>query len=207
MKRRKMVVAGVTSLALGATTACAPDIDFWGNSVPDPSGAVCAVPTVGPPPPYDPASDTRPPDVTPGYSWLTFEVEIQARGENGSRLCVPIHVVAYARSGEADTLTLNRNKMPASAVDWITNTPVQGEYLALQYDPTDERFQARPPSYEVHISATYLRSEDTLNAGVPFVLRCAIKIGGASVAHDPVEMGSADTASCTLNSNSGWRHY
>lgn len=187
------------------------DLDFWGNPIEAVDETTCEI--VRPPaPPYDPATDTRPPDVTPGFSWMTYEIEVEALSADGNltRLCVPVEAYAYSASGEPDTLTLNRAGLPAGAVTWTTVTPIRGEYLALQYDPTEERFTGRPPEYEVHISAKYLPALDEVADRGPFMLVCTIRVAGAPVRREPVVVNGEDeltTASCTLTGNTGWRLY
>ena len=209
MKRTPLVIGMVTSLALGVA-GCAPggdNIDFWGNPVPGPSAEpTCAVPTMAPPPPYDPSSGRRPPDIAPGYSWLVFELEVMAISTGGDiYFCVPVGMYAYARSAEA--YTVNTNPRVAGGMEWVATTPITRQYLSLQYDPTEERFAGRPPEYEVHVSATYLRERDEFNTEMATAMRCAIKIDGATVATDLVLTRDHDTVSCTLKSNSGWHHY
>jgi len=208
----KRIVAMVAVLAM--LTGCTGGKDFWGNPVPTPEPASCAVPTLAPPPPYDPSSDQRPPGVTPGFSWLSFEIRVEAVSAGGDiNFCVPVSVYAYALSGEPDTITLNRAGLPAEANTFPAITPMHDKYMSLQYDPTEERFAGRPPSYEVHVTANYVRERDHINTleNNPYMmLICTIRIGGAPVVREYIFISSEDpggAVSCTLKGNSGWRHF
>lgn len=204
--RGRLITALMGVVMLAVVAGCGSGTDFWGNPTDEPEPDTCSVATVAPPAPYDPGSGGRPPTVAPGYSWLVFELQALAISTEGDiHFCVPVSMYAYARSAEA--YTIDTNPRVAGGIEWTTTTPVTREYLVLQYDPTDEQFAGRPPEYEVHVSATYLPERDTLNEGVATALHCAIRIDGAAVASALVLTATDDTASCTLRSNSGWRHY
>lgn len=217
MTLKKMITAFVGVGLVLALTACTtlpeptgtpPATDFWGNPVPsDDPEATCEITPPAPPPPYNPADDTRPPDIKPGYSWMTYELQVQALSNDGAltELCVPVNAHAYSLSGEPDTLTLNRLNLPATAISWLDVTPLHGHFLALEYDPTEERFAGRPPAYEVHISATYIGEPRP-----PFTLVCTIRVAGAALRREYAVIGTEDgfsTVSCTLTGNVGWRPY
>lgn len=90
--------------------------------------------------------------------------------------------------------------------DFITTTPFVGRYMALQYDPTLERFQGRPPVYEFHVNGTYLQERDLLNTQRPVALRCAITIRGATVVADLAVVADRSTVQCTFSGNDYWNH-
>jgi hypothetical protein len=202
---RKILAA--STAAVLTLTGCGTD--FWGNPTPEPSddGSKCVAGPVAPPPPFDPAAQERPSGVTPGNSWIVFELEVRALSPAGSNdYCVPVAVHVYTRSGEADTVALDSKGMVAGPFDLRTTTPWTGRYVALQYDPTDERFAGRPPAYEVHLDATYLADRDTLNEVAPRALRCAIKLRGATVATDLVVVAAGSNVRCELRGNDAWIH-
>jgi len=191
-------------------TGC--DTDFWGNPIPGPSddGTKCVnAEPVAPPPPVDPASETRPPGVADGNSWIIFELEVRALGTDSDRdYCIPVAVHIYTRSSEADAVALDSRSMVVGPFDILTTTPWTGHYVALQYDPRLERFQGRPPAYEVHLDATYLDDRDIYVTGnpPPRALRCGIRIRGALVAQDIAVVADRSNVRCELRSNDYWIH-
>lgn len=205
--RKKILAVGAVALTLG----CGGGTDFWGNPLPESSddGSTCAVPPtpVPAPPPFDPGALQRPGDVVPGNSWIVFELEVRALGQDTANdYCVPIAVHVYARSGEADTVTFDDKGVPAGPHDIITTTPWFGHYVALQYDPTEERFAGNPPTYEVHLDARYEEDRDMTGQKPPAALRCAIKLRGATVASDLVIVGKGSNVRCELRGNDHWIH-
>lgn len=206
---RKLLALLLSGVAVLALAGCDP---LAGNPIEE-NAASCAVPRV----PstsysYDPSGSERPADVRPGNSWIVLELEVKALspGDLNTEYCVPIGVHVYNRTGEADTITINDGGVEPGPFDFTASTPWTGRYVALQYDPTEERFAGRPPMYEVHVAATYLRERD-FNAhdvgAEPVAIECRIRIHGASVAEDFVMMGDRDNVSCTFRGNDFWQHY
>jgi hypothetical protein len=229
---RKIVSAftGVTMMfAVGLAAGCGPDgsgnlssngpnTDGWGNPIPvGPDGQEsCAVPSGRPvvDPPY---TAGRPHDVKPGNSWIVFGFSVRALPQEGQQhplpgeapydYCVPIAVHVYTRSGEADTLQIDDVGFSAGPFDFVTDTPWIGRFLGLQYDPTEERFQGRPPTYEVHLLAKYQRERDFAHTEEPLALSCSILIDGAAINTDLAMMPGRDTVECVFKSNDYWRLY
>ena len=205
----RTATAALTALAtLTLATGC--NTDFWGNPQPGPSdeGTTCPVGEgpVAPPPPFDPAAQQKPAGVTPGNSWIVFELEVRALDADGNRdYCIPFAGHVYARSGEADTVTLDGAGLPGGPHDFTGTTPWAGRYLALQYNPTEQRFAGSPPAYEVHLDATYLAERDAHNPP-PAALRCAIRLRGATVAQDLSVIAKGSNVRCELHSNDYWIH-
>ena len=194
--------------------------DFWGNEIPadtpNDSSADCPVVAVPPIPPHQ--APYRPSDVRPGYAWIAIETEVRALGmgtggdELDNEFCVPIIVHVYNRSGEADTLSLNGLGFESGPFDFVADTPWAGRWVALQYDPTEQRFQGRPPTYEVHLDATYDGDRDAWAGSVairPLQLSCALKIDGATIVREtvPIQRGVTTGVQCTFRSNDYWKRY
>jgi hypothetical protein len=154
--------------------------------------------------------------VVPGNSWIVFELTARAVAPGaGNALdptvadyCVPINVHVYSRPGEADTVQIDEVGFEAGPFDFVTTTPWTGRYIALQYDPTEERFAGRPPSYEVHLQVRYDRERDLGNPVEPVALGCAIRIdSGQPIAVDLAQLPSRTAVECVLKSNEGWHLY
>lgn len=212
MKLQKIVLSIVAIAAVVASTACS-DKDFWGNPTPTATplpefDATCAAPNADPAQAtFDPADFNQPPGVRPGNSWIVVGLEVRALSPDGSGdYCVPVAVHLYNRSGETDVIRVNSLGVEPGPFDFITTTPFVGRYMALQYDPTEERFVGRPPAYEFHIDATYLQERDLFNTQRPVALRCAIMIWGAAVVADLTPMAVRPNVSCTLSGNDHWQH-
>jgi hypothetical protein len=231
MDMRKIVSALMGVMMVFAVGACAPTsgggsadepaVDFWGNPVPkDGAGqAACAVPS-GPAAKAAPYMGGRPADVLPGNSWIVFELASRAlppnEGANGpygyvsADYCVPINVHVYTRPGEADTVQIDQVGFEAGPFDFVTTTPWIGRYVGLQYDPTEERFAGRPPSYEVHLQVRYDRERDLDATADPEALSCSIRVGVGIVnpiAYDIAIMPERTAVECVLKSNEGWNLY
>jgi len=230
MDMRKIVRAlvGVAMVfAVGLAAACTtgpgglssngPGTDSWGNPIPTgPDGTeACAVPS-GPARPPVPYLGGRPRDVLPGNSWVVFELTSRAvaPGDNDplsatvADYCVPINVHVYTRPGEADTVQMDQVGFEAGPFDFVTTTPWTGRYVALQYDPTEERFAGRPPSYEVHLQVRYDRDRDLGNPNEPVALGCGIRTdNGTAVAIDVAQLPVRIAVECVLKSNEGWHTY
>lgn len=194
-------------------TACSPGSDLWGNprttETPTPRfDDVCAAPDADPAQAaFDPRGHERPPNVRPGNSWIVVGLDVRALSPDGSGdYCVPIALHLYNRSGEADTLTLDSNGVETGPFDFTTTTPFVGRYMALQYDPTEERFAGRPPNYEFHLDARYLEDMDVFNTARPVALRCAITIWGAGVVSDLALVSERRNVSCMFAGNDHWQH-
>jgi hypothetical protein len=246
MDMRKIVSAlvGVAMVfAVGLAAGCGPlpessssdepesNVDFWGNPIAkdDNGDPACAVKSGAPVPPGGvPYVGGRPRDVRPGNSWIVFELTARALppapGGSGTGFepyafdyCVPIAVHVYTRPGEADTVQLDEVGFEAGPFDFTTTTPWTGRYVALQYDPTDERFAGRPPAYEVHLQVAYDQARDegpmgdhsSVYSGDPTALACAIRIAGVgnAVAYDLAQIGQRNAVECVLRSNDGWHTY
>lgn len=216
MERRKLVMARMRALVVAmivfaSVTGCG-DVDFWGNPVPDPSAApsmedICETGSA-PAPAYDPGFGGRPPDVRAGNSWIVVELEVRALSPTMDRdFCIPIAVHVYFRSGEADAVAIGPAGVESGPFDWITVTPLTNRFVALQYDPTEPRFQATPPRYEVHLDATYLRDRDTFNTEIPVALRCALKVKGATVVQDLALVDERNNVQCTLVGSDHWNRF
>lgn len=223
---RKIVSALMGVMMVFAVGACAPvaggsadepAVDFWGNPVPkdDAGQAACAVPSgpaVKAPLPY---TGGRPADVLPGNSWVVFELTSRALPPGGGPLdtyaadyCTPINVHVYTRPGEADVVRIDQVGFEAGPFDFITTTPWVGRYVALQYDPTEERFQGRPPSYEVHLLVRYDVDRDRTNADVPTALACTIRTAnGTAISMDIARITDRPNVECVLKGNEGWQLY
>lgn len=218
MRFVRFLLAGV--LVVSMLSGCTP-VDFWGNG-PDPTPTVPAIDASCASPLadvdqglVDPAvASARPADVRPGNSWIVVGVEVRAVSRDVLTrqyvdACIPVAVHLYKRSVEADTID------GSAPVDFTTTTPFVGRYLSFQYDPTLERFQGRPPTYEFHIDASYIVERDIYNTDVDVVLRCAITINGASIASDATIIRGEDipgthrgrTVQCTFTGNDHWNHY
>jgi hypothetical protein len=216
MKPHKILSMSVILIAaVASATACTkPGHDFWGN--PEPTAtpvpefdATCAAPDAdAAQAAFDPAGFDRPPGVRPGNSWIVVGLEVTALSPDGlDGYCVPIAVHLYNRSGEADVIRINSLGVEPGPFDFITTTPFVGRYMALQYDPTEERFQGRPPVYEFHVDATYLQERDLFNTDRPVALRCAITIWGAAVVADITPVAVRSNVSCTFSGNDHWQHF
>lgn len=213
-------------VALLSTSACGPagqlssegpGTDSWGNPIssgPDGTEA-CAVPS-GPPVLPKPYVGGRPRDIVPGNSWIVFELTARAVAPGMGNVfnptvadyCVPINVHVYTRPGEADTAQIDEVGFEAGPFDFVTTTPWAGRYVALQYDPTEERFRGRPPAYEVHLQVRYDRERDFGNRDEPVALGCAIRADrGAPLAADLAELPARTAVECVLKGNEGWHPY
>lgn len=210
----KKIMAALTAVLVLAA-GCAPEgKDFWGNPLPTetPRAEVCDVATAAPPATeYDPNLNTRPSDITPGFSWIVFQVEVRAIAAPGLEICVPVEIYSHALSDEPDTLTLNKYQLPAGGDMTLGTTPFRG-LMSIQYDPTEEQFAGKPPAWQAYVAATYLRTEDPFNDGVIFELSCTIKIAGASIARSFSMIVQSDETTRNIcvtgtQSNSGWNHY
>lgn len=211
-----MTGCGVPMAGNGAEPA---RTDFWGNEIPadtpDDSGA-CPNAVVPPIPPHQ--APYRPADVRPGNAWIAVELEVRALGMGiggdvlDNEFCVPVIVHVYNRSGEADTLSLNGLGFESGPFDFVSSTPWGARWVALQYDPTEQRFQGRPPTYEIHLDTTYDGERDIWTGSVaikPLQLSCALKIDGATIVRQtvPIERGVTTGVQCTFRSNDYWKHY
>lgn len=234
MRKIVRALVGVTMVfAVGLAAACGPTgassngagTDGWGNPIPtDAAGqAVCAVPS-GPARPPVPYMGGRPADVRPGNSWVVFELTARAVAPGLGSIttpttadyCIPINVHVYTRPGEADTVQIDDVGFEAGPFDFVTTTPWNGRYVALQYDPTDERFAGRPPAYEVWLNVNYDRARDEgfagdnslAESGEPVALGCAIRTDlGTAMAADMAELPGRTAVECVLKSNDGWHPY
>jgi hypothetical protein len=225
---RKIVSAftGVTMMfAVGLAAGCGPEnlssngpnTDGWGNHIatgPDGTEA-CAVPS-GRPVVDAPYTGGRPKDVLPGNSWIVFELTVRAMPPDEGRdaltpvtadFCVPVNVHVYTRPGEADTAQIDQVGFESGPFDFVTTTPWTGRYVALQYNPAEERFQGRPPAYEIHLQARYDLERDMMSPEAPEALACTIRINGAPVAFDLAVMPSRQAVECVLKGNDGWHPY
>lgn len=210
---RLLLVAGlVMSLAACGT----PGTDFWGNPIPSETpvpefDATCAAPEADPSQAwYDPNwSHARPGSVRPGNSWIVVGIEVRALSPLGdAEWCAPIAVHVYNGSTEADALVIDGNGLQAGPRDFITTTPFVGRYMALQYDPTEERFAGRPPMYDFQIEATYLHERDVFGdqLGRPKALRCAITYEGATIVQNMALVSDgAQFVTCRFTGNDHWR--
>lgn len=227
MDMRK-IVGALLGVAMVFAVGCAagapnpssngPGTDGWGNPIPVDAGggAACAVPSgpaVGP----VPYIGGRPADVRPGNSWVVFELTSRAvnpdmvdpLGVTTADYCVPINVHVYTRPGEADTAQMDEVGFEAGPFDFATTTPWVGRYVALQYDPTEERFAGRPPSYEVHLQVRYDVDRDQSSGNPPpMALGCAIRTDtGASLAIDMAQLPGRTAVECVLRGNEHWHPY
>lgn len=207
-----MSMMGVVVMTL--TTGCGGGTDFWGNPKPTDTPMphfddTCAAPDADPAQAaFDPMGHERPPGVRPGNSWIVVGLEVRALSPGGSGdYCVPIAVHLYNRSGEADALPLNDMGVEPGPLDFVTTTPFVGRYMALQYDPTEERFAGRPPNYEFHLDATYLEERDAFNTERPVALRCAMTIWGAVIISDLAPVKERRSVSCSFAGNDHWQHF
>lgn len=206
---RKIVSLLLTGVfAVIALTGCGPERpkDFWGNPIGgDPQA--CAVPT-GPPVPPDvllnPSVHERPKGVLEGNSWVVIEYEVRALPGNlddpiGYEFCVPADIHVYAMPGDADVQAYGVNSMDVGPFDFHVQTPWIGRFIFLQYDPREERFAQRPPTYKITMDAKYVR-EKHLGAD-PFALACKLKIDGGIMAQDIAIIAQREQASCSLTGN------
>jgi hypothetical protein len=164
-------------------SACSPGVDFWGNPVPsdEPQGAAtCAQPEA--PPPSDPNLD-KPADTPPGHNWVTYGLSVVALSQDlDANYCIPVEV-SYTKSvTDPDLAVDNRRNLPAT-VTLTTSTPWL-EFVSFDYDPTLERFQGRPPTYKIELTATYLAKNDRFDLASHLALACRIHILGAPVVQD-----------------------
>jgi hypothetical protein len=212
---------GLAATGCGPLSSNGPNTDAWGNPIPvdaigNPSCAVPSGPAVAPAPYFG----GRPADVKPGNSWVVFELNARAlppdQGKDGPNsyitadYCIPINVHVYTSPGEADTVQIDEVGFRAGPFDLVTTTPWTGRYVGLQYDPTDERFAGRPPSYEVHLQVRYDRDRDFGATADPEALSCTIRIGVGMtnpIAYDIAMMPERTAVECVLKSNEGWNLY
>jgi hypothetical protein len=145
-----------------------------------------------------------------------FELTVLAvgmKGELGSaedyNYCIPVAVHVYTRSGETDAVSLDNMGFEPGPYDLITTTPWQGEFVALQYDPTDPRFVGRPPDYAVYLNSIYLSERDMVNQATPMALRCSIWNRGVEIVKHEVSVSSPGSGlvSCGLIDNRYWNLY
>jgi hypothetical protein len=199
--------AVTTALLLGACSVPNiggeehPAFDSWGNETRTSEPMACTVPGASPLAPplpgsaFDPLDRQKPLDTPPGHNWVTMSLRVVALSPDlNKNYCVPIHVHYEKRTAEPD-LFIN-GQGPVVVEDFYTTTPWRG-YVSFDYDPTQERFAARPPMYGVTLTATYLPLTDTLNVDTPIALGCHIQLFGANVAGDmitPLTSGSVCVA-------------
>jgi hypothetical protein len=204
---RKIATLLMGALMVTATLAgCAqPPKDFWGNPVDPKDPQHCAVST-GPAVPPDillnPSVHQRPKEVREGNSWVVIEYELRALppeiGEgSGFEYCVPADVHVYAQPGDADVQAYGVNSMDVGPFDFAVQTPWIGRFIFLQYDPREERFAQRPPSYKITMEAKYAREKDTRTIE-PFALACKLKIDGGIMAQDIALIATRNQVSCSL---------
>lgn len=233
MRKIVRALVGVAMVfAVGLAAACGPipsssngpNTDGWGNPLTtDDGGAEACATAQGPAVAPVPYVGGRPPGVLPGNSWVVFELTVRAvpPGADGALsptvadYCVPINVHVYTRAGEADTVIVPGGFEPGP-FDFVTTTPWSGRYVALQYDPTDDRFQGRPPVYEVHLQVNYDRARDEgfagenslVENGDPVALGCAIRSDdGTAFAIDLAQLPGRTAIVCKLKSSDGWHPY
>ena len=218
-KRATLLLAAVMVTALAG---CSGSTDFWGNPDPSPTNTeitiddVCAAPEAdsvqGQ---FDPATGQgRPGDVRPGNSWIVVGIQVHAAAEEDIthrvvQACVPIDVHVYNRTREADAALLNHIGVEPGPFDFKTTTPFVGRYMAAQYDPTDERFAGRPPTYEFHVEARYAVERDVFTSQRPIAIRCAITINGATIVSSLSTLKAAEggLVQCVFTGNEHWNHY
>jgi hypothetical protein len=193
-------------MVTAALAGCAkPPTDFWGNPVDPGDPQHCAVPT-GPAVPPDillnPSAHQRPKSVREGNSWVVIEYELRAlppeMGEgSGFEYCVPADVHVYAQPGDADVTVYGVDSFDVGPFDFAVQTPWIGRFIFLQYDPREERFAQRPPSYKITMEAKYAREKDTRTTE-PFALACKLKIDGGIMAQDIALIATRNQVSCSL---------
>lgn len=202
-----LLLMGVTACGPLAAPAPQPSKDFWGNDIPKESPDACMVQS-GPavdPQEFNPAVHQRPADVLPGNAWIVIEYELRALPPAGQAsrydYCVPADVHVYVRPSEADVVLHGVNSFEAGPFDFRVTTPWVGRYIVLQYDPTKERFEGRPPQYEIHMQAKYLSDRDgsaAIGGPEPLALGCRLKIDGAAIAADIAVIAVRDNVECVF---------
>lgn len=181
-------------------------IDFWGNEVNPSDPLACDVGEASPPAPpipgsvFDPAGRMKPADTPPGNNWVVLGLSVVALSpEMQNNYCIPVHVTYEKRTAEPDIFINGKGVVVTK--EFYTTTPWQG-YVSFDYDPTLERFQGRPPMYEVVLKAVYVPIADAFNGDKPVGLGCHIKLFGANVASDivvPLDSGGVCTTSIVNN--------
>lgn len=164
----------------------------------------------------DPYHGARPPDVKPGNKWVVLELTVFAFGNQEQELenpgydfeyCVPVAIHVLTTTAESDAVVLDNGNLPVGAYDYITTTPWLDRWVALQYDPTDQRFAGRPPKYEVYLEATYLPERDELKQAEPAALRCGIWWKGLEVVHATAFLVDQQYVQCRYRDNQFWNDY
>jgi hypothetical protein len=212
MNVRKIIACTLATLTL---SACAPTDpgpdpakDFWGNPISASDPQHCVVPSGPAPAPeilLNPSVHQRPKAVREGNSWIVIEYELRAlpptAGEgSGFDYCVPADVHVYAQPGDADVQAYGVNSMDVGPFDFPVQTPWIGRFIFLQYDPREERFAQRPPSYKITMEARYVPEKDAQTTP-PFALGCKLKIDGGILAQDIAIITQRSQVSCTLTGN------
>lgn len=202
------VVMGLTACGVPLGRAPEPERsrDFWGNELPinaDPDMCMVASGPAVNPSEFNPAMHQRPAEVLDGNAWVVIEYELRAMHPNGGAFdyCVPADVHVYIRPSEADVVVHGVDSFASGAFDFRVSTPWVGRYVVLQYDPRKERFQGRPPQYEIHMRAKYLSDRDgraALGGPEPWALGCRLKIDGAGIASDVAFTTQRDNVECTF---------
>jgi hypothetical protein len=203
-----LLLTGVFAVIALAGCANKPPTDFWGNPIEENDPQHCAVPTGPAVPPeilLNPSVHQRPKDVRPGNSWVVIEYELRALPADlagtasGYEYCVPADVHVYAQPGDADVQAYGVNSMDVGPFDFHVQTPWIGRFIFLQYDPREERFAQRPPSYKITMEAKYVREKHT--GPDPFAMACKLRIDGSARAEDVAILTQREQVSCSLTGN------
>jgi hypothetical protein len=178
--KQALSLAVVVILAL---TGCSGDKDFWGNPIntPEPPPKTCKVPG------SDPLTDPvlrKPAGTPPDNRWITYELSVQAVNpvNRSTEFCVPIYVI-YRRKVSDPDLLINGTMRSEEIIQGYATTPWR-TYVSFDYDPTIERFQGRPPQYEIEMEANYLTEIDGFNKLTAMGFACTIRVGGVGVVQD-----------------------
>jgi hypothetical protein len=195
---RRLAAATALALALALLAGCTGEhgagTDFWGNPIED-DAAACANPGVVTSPPTLPGADVadelsandymvRPPDITPGYSWIMIGVHIRALDAavpgDGIDFCAPIDVHIEIEALD-DGTRLGNSPTGPRVYDFEVATPWINHFIPFEYDPSDPAFAARPPRYHVRVDATY-SPDDFPGFAPPALLTCDLTIRTGIVA-------------------------
>ncbi len=222
MRLRPLVIAAATttlSLSLSACTGIGgglsssddgmppipagvtPGVDWFGNPPPDsdPIDPSCEVPAVAPPRAAVAGNPelSRPINTPPGHNWITYGIVVNALSQNMyNDLCVPVHIVVTRNTSEPDSQVLGHENY-----EFWTHTPWMG-VISFDYDPTLDRYQGRPPHYQIIVRADYQSEYDQFkNPGgiAPVAIGCVIRLNGAAIAGLPIVPGG--TCETEFNDN------